>query len=196
MKRTISTLAVAALLGGLLAGCSSDKTETSSSPQARPASSASTASSNAPTSTDQQGTGKLTEKDGKLTASDPKATALKDVGFDITIDPAAKTALFQHVDPKTGEPFKNHSKFDYKANTFERLVFVSAMGATFVYTMDLKTNKLLKIADAEGKDVSAPVRKQGRWDKAEADTVKEHEAIEKYFADTYGQPLEKAAMQA
>lgn len=190
MKRVFVGIAAAALIGAVATGCGSSAESgagASAAGSASAASSAGTAMSSAPT-----GAATLTSQDGKLVDKDLTAEVIEGSGFEITIDPAAQTALFQTVDPSTGDPFKNSDLFDYANGTFVRTVFVSAMGTTYLYTADLASGELQMIQNAAGEDVSESVRGQGRWDSVASATATQQTDIESYFQTRYGTTIQDA----
>lgn len=202
MKKHLSAVIAAALIGFGVMGCGSDtesgepsvpvsepatEVEPETSPPAEPAASEEVEQTEAPSEA------QLTENGGELVDTDPEASALEGSGFDIAIDPAAGTAMFQHIDPATGDAFEEYSAFDFGSGTFERKVFVEAMGAAFVYTSDLATDELQSIENADGEDVSESIRERGRWDSAEQDSADQRAAVEEYFEGRYGQSVEQAA---
>lgn len=190
MKRIFASIATAALIGAAVAGCgpSSDDASTPAETPSTPATSASApASPSAPA-----GEATLTEENGLLVDTDKDANVVEGTGFDITIDPEAKTATFQQIDPASGEEFQNVDVFGFENGVFRRTVNVSAMGATFVYYADLATGELQSIQNAAGEDVSDSVREQGRWDSAQSGTQTERENIESYFEARYGMTIEEA----
>lgn len=188
MKRTIALFA-AAFLGLGIAGCSSggSATTASDSPATATSSPATSVSSATPASENT-----LTSQDGKLVDTDKEATAVESVGFQITIDPQAKTATFQFIDPSTGDAFQDYGVFDYNANTYLRHLVSSAMGKTYNYTYDLAAGELISVSDDQGNDLSQSVKDSGRWDKAQTETAEQAQAIQEYFQGRYGMTIEDA----
>lgn len=192
MKRILVSVAAAALIGVAATGCGSSA-DSGASASAEPASAATRVSAAASSSVAAAPGATLTEQDGKLVDRDPQAGVVEGTGFDITIDPAAQTALFQTIDPSTGDAFQNSALFDYANGTFVRHVFVSATGSAYVYTCDLATGELQMVQNAAGEDVSEAVRGQGRWESAGSGSATQRADIEKYFEARYGMTVEQAA---
>lgn len=174
MKRFLTSLAAVVIIGAATAGCSASPNAAQSS---SPAESSSAAAQSAPT---------LTKEGGLLVDQDPTANVVEGAGFKISIDPTAKTASFQQIDPDSGELFRGSSLFDYSKGSFIRTVFVSAIGKTFIYTSDLTSGDLQTIANEDGSDASEAVKQQGRWDTAAEGQRTEQNATEAYFKDRYG----------
>lgn len=193
MKRILAGIATAALIGLAATGCgSSSDTETSPSAGTPTASESAAAASPATTPAAPAGVASFTEQNGKLVDKDLEAGIIDDAGFEITIDQAAKTALFQTVDPATGDAYQNSAQYDFENGTFVRTVYVSAMGATFVYTSDLASNELQTIQNGDGEDVSESVKGQGRWDNAVTTSAEQNTEIQAYFQERYGKTIEEA----
>lgn len=188
MKRTTALIA-AAVLGLGIAGCSSTDSATTASESPTVAASSPAASTNSATPASEN---TLTSQDGKLVDTDKGATAVEGVGFEITIDPQAKTATFQFIDPSSGEAFQDYGVFDYNANTYLRHLASSAMGKTYNYTYDLAGGELISVSDDQGDDLSQSVKDSGRWEKAQADTAEQAQAIQDYFQARYGMTIEEA----
>lgn len=182
MKYKLPIAALIALIAFGTSACGAsggtDPTSTSTSPA-----NSATAEADKPT---------LTESDGKLTDKDPNAQVIEGAGFDIVIDPSAKTAAFQTIDPASGEAFEDSFTYDFAAGTFVRKHYVSMMGATFFYIADAATGELISVTDAEGTDVSDTLRQRGRWDSAAADTAELKTALDTWFKDRYQMSVEEA----
>ncbi|WIY82838.1 hypothetical protein [Propionimicrobium sp. PCR01-08-3] len=190
MKRIFASIATAVLIGAAVVGCGSSSDDTSSpaeTPSAPATSASAPASSATPT-----GEATLTEENGLLVDTDKDANVIEGAGFDITIDPEAKTATFQQIDPASGEEFQNVDVFGYENGVFRRTIYVSAMGVTYVYYADLATGELQSIQNAAGEDVSEAAREQGHWDSAASGTQTERENIESYFEARYGMTIAEA----
>lgn len=192
MKRSIALIA-AAVLGLGMAGCSSGNS--ASTPSGSSAQTPmSTASSSAPSPATSTAEHTLTSQDNKLTDTDKDATAVEGSGFEITIDQSAKTATFQFIDPASGEAFQNYGEFNYADNTYLRHLVSSAMGKTYNYTFDLTSNTLVSVFDDEGNDLSQSTKDNGRWEKAEAETGDQAQAIQDYFQARYGMSIKDATL--
>lgn len=193
MKRILASVGAAVLIGVAATGCNS-QSDSAGSVSAEPASVTSSVSSAASPSASSvpAGAATLSQQDGALVDTDREAGVVEGAGFDITIDPAAQTALFQTIDPGTGDAFQNSALFDYANGTFVRHVFVSAMGTTYVYTSDLTTGELQVIQNSAGDDVSEAVKGQGRWESAASGSATQRADIETYFEARYGMTIEEA----
>lgn len=134
----------------------------------------------------------LTEQEGKLVDTDVEAKVFDGSGLKITIDPAKKTARFQLVDPGSGKDFSDYYVFDYSNQTMVNHKSVAAMGAVYDYTLDLGSNEVTSIKDANGAEVSDQVRKMGRFDQAQTDRVNERKALESHFQQQYGKTIQEA----
>ncbi|EPH06840.1 hypothetical protein HMPREF1531_00442 [Propionibacterium sp. oral taxon 192 str. F0372] len=183
MNKIVPALALAALFAIATTGCGQASSEPSES---APGSSAMTpeASGSADTAT-----GKLTETDGKLTDSDPQAAVIEGAGLSVEIDQTAKTAVFQAIDPATGDPFQDSLTYDFAAGTFVRKHFVSAMGATFLYNAEPNTGELLSVTNDAGEDAGEALRQRGRWDTAAAETMAIKTALDAWFLQRYGKTV-------
>ena len=173
MKKITATLSACLAAGLVLAGCSGSNT--GQSPASSPAASS------------------LTPEGGKLVDTDLQAKVFKDSGLKVTIDPAAKTAAFQLVDPNSGENFTDHYTFDYTAKTMSCHRFVSAMQKAFDYTVSLETGELTAVVGDDGTDAIPGLKQMGRFDKAQSDRVKEQKDLEAWFKERYGKTIEEAA---
>lgn len=143
MKRIVTSLAALALIGAGLTGCGSSPEPGADPSETIPAAPATSTAADTPSEpATPVGDAALAEQDGTLVDTDPQAGVVEGAGFEITVDPVAKTALFQTIDPESGEAYQNSALFDYTNGTFVRTVFVAAMGATFVYTSDLASDEL------------------------------------------------------
>ena len=140
------------------------------------------------------GAGELTEEDGLLVDTDLEANVIEGSGVAVTVDQEAQIVLFELLDPDTGDSYTNTYEFDYEAGEYRHHKFVSAMGATFDYTMDLGTNEIQSIIDSSGEEGIDAVIEQGRLEIAQADRDAEREELENYFEDRYGMTVEEAAM--
>ena len=140
------------------------------------------------------GAGELTEEAGLLVDTDLEANVIEGSGVAVTVDQEAQIVLFELLDPDTGDSYTNTYEFDYEAGEYRHHKFVSAMGATFDYTMDLGTNEIQSIIDSSGEEGIDAVIEQGRLEIAQADRDAEREELENYFEDRYGMTVEEAAM--
>ena len=179
VKKITATLSACLAAGLVLAGCSGSNT--GQSPASSPAASSPAA---APS---------LTPEGGKLVDTDLQAKVFKDSGLKVTIDPAAKTAAFQLVDPNSGENFTDHYTFDYTAKTMSCHRFVSAMQKAFDYTVSLETGELTAVVGDDGTDAIPGLKQMGRFDKAQSDRVKGQKDLEAWFKARYGKTIEEAA---
>lgn len=194
MKRIVTSLAALALIGAGLTGCGSSPEPGADPSETIPAAPATSTAADTPSEpATPVGDAALAEQDGTLVDTDPQAGVVEGAGFEITVDPVAKTALFQTIDPESGEAYQNSALFDYTNGTFVRTVFVAAMGATFVYTSDLASDELQSIQNGEGEDVSDSVKEQSRWDNAVEGSATQRADIESDFEARYGMTVEKAA---
>lgn len=178
MRKLTATLSACLAAGLVLAGCSGGST--GQTPASSPAASSPAA---APS---------LTPEGGKLVDTDLTAKVFKDSGLKVTIDPVAKTAAFQLVDPNSGENFTDHYTFDYTAKTMSCRRFVSAMQKAFDYTVSLETSELTAVVGEDGADAIPGLKQMGRFDKAQADRAKEQKDLETWFKERYGKTIEEA----
>ena len=83
--------------------------------------------SQAPQSTVSATGASLTKEGDKLIDTDLQANLFNGSGVKVTIEPAAKTARFQLVDPSSGKDFSDYYVFDYAKQTMLCHRLVSAM---------------------------------------------------------------------
>ena len=180
MQKMTATLSACLVLGLALVGCSGGSSGQPSDSAPAAASSPAAAPS-------------LTQEGGKLVDTDLTAKVFKDSGLKVTIDPVAKTAAFQLVDPNSGENFTDHYTFDYNAKTMSCHRFVSAMQKGFDYTVSLESGELTAVVGEDGADAIPGLKQMGRFDKAQSDRVKEQKDLEAWFKERYGKTIEEAA---
>lgn len=142
------------------------------------------------------GEGELTEEDGVLVDTDLQANILEGSGIEVTVDEEAEMVAFELLDPETGESYSNTFEFDYANGEYRHHKYVSAMGATFDYTMDLESNEIESIIDSDGEEGIESVTQQGRLEIAQADRDSERQELESYFEDRYGMTVEEAVTGA
>lgn len=141
------------------------------------------------------GAGELTEEDGVLVDTDLEANILEGSGVAVTVNQDEQTVLFELLDPQTGDSYENTFEFDFDAGEYRHHKYVSAMGATFDYTMDMETNEIQSIIDSSGEEGIDAVIEQGRLEIAQTDRDSEREELEQYFQDRYGMSVEQAATE-
>lgn len=139
------------------------------------------------------GAGELTEEAGLLVDTDLEADILEGAGVAVTVDTEAQLVQFELLDPDTGESYTNTYEFDFESGECRHHKYVSAMGATFDYTMDMETNEIKSIIDSSGEEGIDSVKEQGRFEIAQADRDTEREELETYFEDRYSMTVEQAA---
>lgn len=142
------------------------------------------------------GAGELTEEDGLLVDTDLEADILEGSGVAVTVDTEAQLVQFELLDPDTGESYTNTYEFDFGNGEYRHHKYVSAMGATFDYTMDMETNEIQSIIDSSGEEGIDAVIEQGRLEIAQADRDAEREELETYFEDRYGMTVEESATRS
>ena len=124
---------------------------------------------------------------------DLQANLFNGSGVKVTIEPAAKTARFQLVDPSSGKDFSDYYVFDYAKQTMLCHRLVSAMQKEFDYTLNLGTGELVTVVDGQGNDAIKTLKERGMFDKAQKDRGQERGDLEAWFQKRYGKTIEEAA---
>ena len=147
----------------------------------------------APHSTASAAGASLAKEGDKLIDTDLQANLFNGSGVKVTIDPAARTARFQLVDPGSGKDFSNYYVFDYAKQTMLCHRLVSVMQKEFDYTLNLGTGELTTVVDGEGNDAIPTLKERGMFDKAQKDRGQERGDLEAWFQKRYGKTIEEAA---
>lgn len=149
--------------------------------------------SQAPQSTVSSAGASLAKEGDKLTDTDQQANLFNGSGVKVTIEPAAKTARFQLVDPSSGKDFSDYYVFDYAKQTMLCHRLVSAMQKEYDYTLKLDTGELVTVVDGQGNDAIKTLKERGMFDKAQKDRGQERGDLEAWFQKRYGKTIEEAA---
>ncbi len=203
--KKISAAAVAAVLGLSLTACGGGTNPEPTNTQQPIASATSqvpspTTPAAAPTSTPSKPAAEATltkGADGKLTDTDMKANVIEGAGIRIEIDPAAKHARAQTVDPATGGDFADWFEWDFNSGIFTRHHLGARSGTMTRYQADIKTGELQEIISADGQPMNDRIKQMGgAWDTSVNDTKQAHNGTEEWFKKRYGMTIEQAATGA
>lgn len=135
------------------------------------------------------GTDVFTDENGVLTYLDTANAPFEGAGLKITVDKAAKTVNFVKTDLEGVETVEYYT-FDFNSNTVEEYYYVSMMGTGFYYTFDLAANEIVKVEDSDRNDSTQSTKDNGRYDSANDRMKGDVEALQNYFTENYGVPIE------
>lgn len=131
----------------------------------------------------------FTDENGVLTYLDTANAPFDGAGLKITVDKAAKTVNFVKTDLEGVETVEYYT-FDFNSNTVEEYYYVSMMGTGFYYTFDLAANEIVKVEDSDRNDTTQSTKDNGRYDSANDRMRGDVEALQNYFTENYGVPIE------